>query len=231
MNEQSLVIPVGVETESLEVSYLNMSKQYISCVYAEGKDYTAFISMLGYMSAAMANINTTVFDSENQLKHYDKANYLFSKKSISEGIDTLFATVLERHNTIKDAENEGKEIPQYPLEVVIISSLYALKEQLEEKENEKLALVLEKGSSKLNVRIIIAESAKCIASYNFEKWYKTNISQTDGIWIGNGITDQYYLKLTKTTSEMTQEISNQYGYSVKAGKAVKVKLIYEGEVE
>lgn len=153
--------------------------------------------MLGYMSAAMANINTTVIDSENQLKHYDKANYLFSKKSISEGIDTLFATVLERHNTIKDAENEGKEIPQYPLEVVIISSLYALKEQLEEKENEKLALVLEKGSQKLNVRIIIAESAKCIASYNFEKWYKTNISQTDGIWIGNGITDQYYLKLTK----------------------------------
>lgn len=231
VNEQSLMIPVGVETESLEVSYLNMSKQYISCVYAEGKDYTAFISMLGYMSAAMANINTTVIDSENQLKHYDKANYLFSKKSISEGIDTLFATVLERHNTIKDAENEGKEIPQYPLEVVIISSLYALKEQLEEKENEKLALVLEKGSQKLNVRIIIAESAKCIASYNFEKWYKTNISQTDGIWIGNGITDQYYLKLTKTTSEMTQEISNQYGYSVKAGKAVKVKLIYEGEVE
>ena len=56
------------------------------------------------------------------------------------------------------------------------------------------------------------------------------MSQSDGIWIGNGVADQYYIKVNKITSEMNDEISALFGYSIVSGKATKIKLINdEGE--
>ena len=57
------------------------------------------------------------------------------------------------------------------------------------------------------------------------------MSQSDGIWIGNGVADQYYIKLNKTTSEMNDEISALFGYSIVSGKAKKIKLINDESEE
>ena len=43
----------------------------------------------------------------------------------------------------------------------------------------------------------------------------------------NGISDQYVLKLTSTPRELREEIPENFGYVVKNGKAVLVKLIEE----
>lgn len=111
----------------------------------------------------------------------------------------------------------------------MISSLKDLQEQLTEEQAEKLSLILEKGSVKLNIYILIAETSKNVSSFNFEKWYVGNVSQSDGIWVGSGVADQYYIKLNKTTSDMNEEMSTSFGYSINSGKAVKIKLINDGE--
>lgn len=231
VDKKSLSVPIGVETDSLEVNYFDLSKSYISFIQSEGKDYLSFVSMFINVVADISEMDTTVFDINDSLQHCKKAKYLASKKDNIRGVETLFENVLKRHNEIKDAEDEGTQAPVYPLEIYIISSLSDLREQLSEEQNEKLSLILEKGSTKLNICIVIAEMSKSISSYNFEKWYKNNSSQADGVWIGNGIAEQYYLKLNKTTSDMNEDITTEYGYSVKNGKAVKIKLINDGEAE
>ena len=78
-----------------------------------------------------------------------------------------------------------------------------------------------------NITIIIAEQTKNISSVSYEKWYKTNVSPSDGIWVGNGITEQYYMKANKTTAEMHEDITSEFGYVLNKGKCIKIKLLNE----
>lgn len=231
VEKNSLLVPIGVETSSLEVNYFDLNKNYISFIQSDSKDYIHFMSSFLEVLANMVEFKTIVFDLDESLQKCEGVNVLANKKSVIDGIDRLFDTVLTRHNSIKDAEEEGRDIPMYDTEIYAFMSLADMREELEEEQAEKLTLILEKGSKKLNIVIIIAEVSKLISSYSFEKWYKSNASQSDGLWIGSGIADQYYLKLGKTTMDMGEEMSREYGYSVKNGKATKVKLLNEGEVE
>lgn len=139
--------------------------------------------------------------------------------------------VLYRNNTYKDAAEKGTQCEEFNDVLVIINSLTLLKRALGDESNEKLSLILEKGSLDYNITIIIGEQSKAISSVSYEKWYKNNVSVSDGIWVGNGITEQYQMKANKTTSEMHEDISAEFGYSLVKGKCVKIKLLNERKAD
>jgi S-DNA-T family DNA segregation ATPase FtsK/SpoIIIE len=103
--------------------------------------------------------------------------------------------------------------------------LSGLQSALSDEANEKLSLILEKGRTDYNITIIIGDQAKSASSYAYEKWFKSNASTSDGIWVGSGITEQYLLKANKTTSEMHDEITSEFAFSLQKGKVVKVKIL------
>lgn len=96
---------------------------------------------------------------------------------------------------------------------------------ISDESRERLNLILEKGDVKYNVTVIFSEQAKNITTISYDKWYKQHISSADGIWVGNGITEQYQLKPNKITAEMREEIPFGFGFAIQKGKAVKVKLL------
>lgn len=231
VQKNSVNIPVGVETESLDISYLKLSKNFITFIESNGDFYVHTLSALVNLISNYAHIETRVFDVDTALNQHDNAEYYCTKNSIGNGIDAIFDIVLQRHNEMKEAIDSEQKLPVYPMLTVVISSLAQLREYLSEEQNEKMNLILEKGSCKLNMFIVIGESSKALATYNFERWYKNNASQNDGVWVGSGIADQYYLKLSKTTSEMNAELTQQFGFVVNGAKAIKVKLLTEGDAE
>ena len=111
--------------------------------------------------------------------------------------------------------------------LVIVNSLASLKGALSNEANEKLSLILEKGSLDYKITVIISDQSKALSSVSFEKWYKSKVSASDGIWVGSGITEQYQMKASKTTAEMHEEITSEFGYSLIKGKSIKVKLLNE----
>ena len=232
--ENSLNIPIGVEINSLEVEYFDLCKHYISFIQSEGSDYMTFVSTIAKVVRGFSDIKTTIFDVNNEYVSENFETYIGAKDLIP-SIDMLFNLVVERHNLAKDAEDTGTEMPVFEKELYIIPSLSDIFDMLEEKDSdvgiEQLKLILEKGRSKLNLYIIIAEEASRISKYNYDKWYKNNVSAKDGIWIGRGIADQYNLKLNKTTSEMNLDLTTEYGYAVNNGNALKIKLLNESEDE
>ena len=90
---------------------------------------------------------------------------------------------------------------------------------------DKFRLCMEKGDSTFNIKFIMADSASNMSSVSYENWFKAKVSVNDGIWIGNGITDQYQLKLSRFTSDMYQEIGDSFGYTVTKGKHNLIKLL------
>ena len=62
----------------------------------------------------------------------------------------------------------------------------------------------------------------------YDDWYRGTVNNTRGIWIGDGIANQFSIKLTKTTKDLYDEIGNRFGYVVERGNPTLIKLLEEG---
>ncbi|MEE0863276.1 MAG: type VII secretion protein EssC [Lachnospiraceae bacterium] len=224
--KKGLNIPIGVEKNSLNVHYYPFGSSYINMVMSAGDEAKKFVVNLAGLMDKMSGIKCQFFDLPKLVEtKLDSIRVYSTVKECEEQISKLFEMVLYRNNTYKDAIEMGKEIEKFDNLFIIINSITMLKDNLSDQGREKLSLILEKGSVNYNINIVIAEVAKNISTVSYEKWYKTNVSAIDGIWIGNGITEQYYLKASKNTREMHEDISQEFGYSLIKGKSVKVKVL------
>lgn len=223
---KKLNIPVGVEKNSLNVHYYPFHYAYINMIMSAGIEYQEFVSDLITLLGNSTELNGIVFDMPKVIRESSGSfNVYATAKDCENQIAKLFDLVLYRNNTYKEAVENGEKAEEFEHLFVIINSLSMLRSALSDQGKEKLALILEKGSLEYNITIVIAEQAKNISSVSFEKWYKANVSPSDGLWIGNGITEQYQMKANKTTSEMHEDITPEFGYSLIKGKCIKLKLL------
>lgn len=223
---RKLNIPVGVEKNSLNVHYYPFHAAYINMIMSAGLEYHEFISDLTTLIGNATEVNGIVFDMPKVVGDTTRAMSVYTTaKECEEQIAKLFELVLYRNNSYKEALESGDKVEDFEHLLVVINSLSMLKSALSDQGKEKLALILEKGTKEYNINIVVAEQVKNISSVSFEKWYKANVSPSDGLWIGNGITEQYQMKANKTTSEMHEDITPEFGYSLIKGKCVKLKLL------
>ncbi len=225
-DNKKINIPIGVEKNSLNVHMYPFSHRYINCVLSMGNEYQGFFDNLVEFIDKSFDYNCTVLDISKTIK-YSVSNVKVYKNSseCEEIINEIFDTVLYRNNSFKDTDDKEKLLESFDPMLIIINSIATLKNTISDVAKEKLGLILEKGSSEYKINIIFGETATNISSLAYEKWYKSNVSSSDGIWIGNGFTQQYHLKANKTTQELHEEITSEFGYVLNSGKVVKVKLL------
>lgn len=231
--KKPLRIPIGVEKNSLEVHYYDFGAALANLVLANGSEYLDFVSALAGLLSSSYNADITLFDIPGNLAEEFGSHpaYCGNAMQAEKAIGELFDLTAERNNAYKEAAASGEKAEEFSPKVIVINSLSDLKGTLSSEAGEKLSLILEKGESKYSMSVIIAESVKNLTNFTFEKWYKKHISQTDGIWIGGGITEQYQLKASKTTSEMHDEMGDAFGFSMVKGKPIKIKVLSEKETE
>lgn len=225
--KKPLDIPVGVEKSTLNVHFYPFGDAYITPVMSAGNEYQSFMSDLASLLDGPCGSNGVFFDvpdssGEQQYKNFTVCKYV---QDCENEVAKLFELVLYRNNTYKEALERGEKPEAFDNIVVLIDSLTSLRSTLSDEGKEKLALILEKGTLNYNITIVISDTVKAVSGIAFERWYKTHIDQANGIWIGNGIAEQYQLKPAKLTSEMRAECEAGFGYSIKRGKACKIKLL------
>ena len=228
LSNKKLNIPIGVEKNSLNVHYYPFGSNYINMIMSAGSDYQEFIADLSVLVGTKLKFSGVIFDVPKTISSDTGALKLVNtSKECESEVSKLFDLVLYRNNTYKEASEKGVECEKFEDVLIIINSLVSLKGVLNDELNEKLSLILEKGFLDYNITVIIGEQSKAVSSVSFEKWYKSKVSPNDGIWVGNGITEQYQMKANKTTSEMHEDITSDFGYSLIKGRSVKIKLLNE----
>ena len=75
----------------------------------------------------------------------------------------------------------------------------------------------------------LVDSIDKFKKYEYEDWYRASINNTRGIWVGDGIANQFSIKLAKTTKDLYDEIGNKFGYLVERGTPALIKLLEEVE--
>ncbi len=217
-------IPIGVNYNSLNIENISLKARYITLVSALDSDsYSEFMEGVSEIVSSIDDVETVVLDPEELFGYSQDADYNYVT-SADEYIKQLFDVVVERHNAYKS--NKGILPDDFDMHriVIIINSLTALYNKLDAERKEELELIFEKGHEALNISIIVSEPNSGVGSYKSKDWYKNNCL-TSGIWIGDGIIDQYVYTLNKRNSDYFKEIESDYGFVVNKGRAVLAKII------
>ncbi|WP_138755922.1 type VII secretion protein EssC [Paenibacillus sinopodophylli] len=219
-------IPIGVEKNSLQLSNYSFNR-YINLVLSQSNESASFMQGLAEVIAAYGDTKLIVIDSHDTFELDSDKTYTHIKddKQFDQVVIELFNTLVNRNNSYKDAKDEGQPAPVFEQMTCMIHSFSGLMSKISEDTQDKLKILLEKGNIVYNVNFIISDAVSSISALSYESWFKTNVSLNDGIWLGNGISDQYQLKLTKMSNELYQEIGDEFGYAVVRGKFTLVKLL------
>ena len=85
--------------------------------------------------------------------------------------------------------------------------------------------ILEETENDGRIKYIIAENASKLKNHEYDDWYKNYLSDDSGIWVGNGIDDQYLITINSSNKKLINNCGPSYGYVIKQGEFYLIKLI------
>ena len=80
-----------------------------------------------------------------------------------------------------------------------------------------------KGVSVFNILLI--DTIINIKKEEFSPWFKNLVVNNEAIYIGNGLNQQFTIKLTKTPRYLNDILPDNFGYYIKQGIPYTVKLL------
>lgn len=216
-------IPVGVGKKSLEIVSVNLANRVVYPIVAQEVYETA-----GFVEELLKVLSSTaaayIIDTAQLL-----GDAGFGAEAVTGNyeafVQDLFAEMVERNNTFKDSNLNMSSLDGYDERVYVFVGYKRLCEQLTADGREKLSLLIEKAESFYKIHFVIVEAAANYSTFSYEGWYKRHINGGDGLWIGDGVADQYVLKLNRVTSEHYAEVGMEYGYLMCRSKPALIKLL------
>ena len=220
-------IPIGVGKKSLNVLGINLQNKVIypfvsQEIYEMIPFVEEFVRVLSSCKSAI------IIDAEQTLSSDLKECAAFITGNYESFVLDLFNEMVLRNNTYKDAGLNPASLDSFEERVYVIVGMKRLLEQLSADSKDKLSTLLEKDEAIFKLHFVIIESVSGYGSFSYDAWYKRHLNGTDGVWIGDGIADQYFLKISKVTSDLYEEIGNDYGYLVSRNRPTLMKALSHG---
>ena len=221
--EELQKLPIGVSKKSLNVVTTNIKNKVVYPVFSqEVHETVAFVEEFAKLTALST---TTVIVDAEQSTDASKCGCKVVDSNFESFVQEVFADMATRNNTYKDAKMDPASLEKFEEKVYMIIGLKRFVEQLTDDGKEKLSILLAKAESFYKLHFVIAEAVSSISSFSYEEWYKRHVNGSEGLWVGDGVADQYTLKISKVTNELYEEIGNEYGYSVVRNKPTLIKLL------
>ncbi len=76
-----------------------------------------------------------------------------------------------------------------------------------------------------NCNFILVDNAMRLKAHQFDPWYKNFVSSDTGIWVGNGVDNQFVITTEINRKTVIGNCGMSYGYIIKQSAATLIKLI------
>ena len=218
-------IPVGIEKESLLTSTIDLNKSSGYIITGEDIDSNlVFIQGLVKVAKKINNTNVLVMDSLSSLNKESLKDIVYDEDICSRTI-----------KAIKDLYNKEKvsskvdpdKLNSMPKTICIINGLTNLLDKIDMEEKTTLTNIIKDSKVLGTFKFIIIDNIDNIKSFAYEDWFKSVFDLSEGIWIGNGISNQFTLRVITNSRDLREEIEAPFGYVIEKGRAVQVKLIVD----
>ncbi|MBQ6135641.1 MAG: type VII secretion protein EssC [Bacilli bacterium] len=205
-------VPIGVEKSSLSIATVNLTDKFMYNI--TGEDIaadTSFISGFICNVSSTPSVESLVFDTNGILSGMKNDDVLYAK-------DTCQAT-MDKLKEAYEANDSSKTT------VCFVLSINYLLSKLDPTAKMEFTNLIENCKTRDNIKFIIIDNIDVIKSINYESWYKGSVNLAEGIWLGNGIANQFTLKITTNSRVLRAEVEQGFGYVIYKGKASLVKLM------
>lgn len=219
-------IPLGVKKSNLTIDTIDLRTKYTTLILgSEFETYASFVSAVVYQTAKLKESKVIVFDTIDLLKQsvqasvdYKTSDYDAMTNELSDFIEKNYKIYIENNYT-------RSELPQEKRYTVFIFGIEEYLKRITEETKKKFVTAIEKGKDLNLINFVFLDTVPNLRKQEYESWYKTIITPNRGIWLGNGISDQFTLKLAKMTRDLRELVPDGFGYSVRNGVATLIKLV------
>lgn len=196
-------VPIGINTDTLETETYNFKKDFINIITAKDIDNAAqFVSHIVEEIKQLENTEVFFIDLEgiiqdNKISYQNHAEFL---------------------TDLRDNKNKEKD------KVCIIIGLEKFLYSFDNAEKE-LFQVLKNAEETKKCNFIIVEKIVKLKKHEYDEWYKNYIAGDSGIWVGNGATEQYLIKINIRDKNIVNRCGDNFGYIIRQENASAVKLL------
>ena len=205
-------IPFGVEKETLDIAKVNFRDKFMYCITGEDiSSETDFIRSIIHNFLEIENTECIIYDTNSLLNEFTEEKITYSNDNCSESIDKL--------NTIFTENNPEKTY------ICFCINMNSMLNKIDSLEKDKFTTLINDAKKKSNIKFIIIDTIDAIKNINYEPWFKVNVDLSEGIWLGNGIGNQFTFKVTTNARILRAEVAPGFGYIINKGKAALMKLM------
>ena len=190
-------IPIGMSKKTLKLFGYDFKKNFISVITSKNLDSAIeFTSYILEVIKQLETVNVIVFDAEKVLKN--------KKENIKEDFKHFVSNA-----------NSNKS---YTICVII-----GVDKFVSEIENEFYQMLSHAQESE-KYSFILVENINRLKNHEYDEWYKNFLTGDTGIYVGNGIDDQYTI-IINDRQGLINNCGRSFGYVIRQGIPTMIKLL------
>lgn len=194
-------LPVGIYKDSLNLAIYNFKSNLVNLISAKNIEVaTEYVTHLYEELKLLEDIDVTVFDAEGIVQT--------ASKNIK--LDYQNYSLRIQNNISKSKYN-----------VCIIVGIDKFLINIE----KEILSDLRKAEELKNYTFIVVDSVFKLKNHEYDDWYKAYITKDSGIWVGNGVADQYLIRMNTSARNLVNNCGESFGYLIKQEEAKLIKLI------
>ena len=207
-------VPIGIEKNSLEVYVYDFMEQKINLIAAKSiKNHIYFVYALIRQMLSLEGVKIHVIDA---LSIY-RGNYE-NIDLYSDNLETAFVNAYK--NVGKDSELQEKH-------VYFILGVSEFKKKVA-KYSKNFEMLFTQVSKCQNNTFLFFDDSESYKEVQIENWFRDNINNTFGIWLGEDIGSQVSIGVMSLSLEDRQNIFPCIGYPIYQGQHMVVKYVVDG---
>ena len=201
-------IPVGITKETLEIATMNLKKGIFNITGEDMSIAGPFVTGVIKMITKIPGTKCLVLDASDVLSDDIPDNIEHDSGNCTNGVEKLLNLPSDDTTT-----------------VCVIIGIGNLLSKLDITKKGEVTEYINKKVQEEKLKVIIVDVIDSIKNIGYDAWFKSNTDLSQGVWIGNGISNQFTFKITTNSRILRQELEPNFGYIIEKGKANVIKLL------
>ena len=220
-------IAIGINKNSLNISTFDFKKNIINLIstldlLSIDKFINPLINQIIFkQNRKLIVINSTDFKVNEDSRKY----YQYVDGSFDDFVGKLCNYINDLYNMYKDNNYNRDFLSNIKPIYCMIIGIDDLMSKLSIDNKRIFEDMFTKCKDLDIINFIIVDSVDKIRKVESESWYRNNINKSFGIWLGNGINEQYSINISQKVANMRDDVPNNFCFVINRGKAEYVKYV------
>jgi len=208
-------VPIGISKDSLKIVKYDFQTFASTCIISNRlNNINSFIDSLLDVFIRINGLTVMFIDTLSLLPNVKEKN--INGKKINY-FNSNFEVVLDK--LIEFVKNPNND------KFKVMYIFYGIERLKTKTDVSKLETLFDEVKNHENSKVIFCDSGKGIKTLDYDSWFAKIKNNTDGIWIGKGLSEQQNFRISKITKEMTKIYPNNYGFCLVESNAELIKLL------